>query len=163
MSKIWTEGLRKRANTAKTLQELGLVGTDVLLRHPVCPLLEVAIGPITTGGFGNAAENLRVYRLAVEALSGMGRNVFNPSAFNPHILRIVGGAHSPRNRTYADDVLEVFCRKVFENRRIRVVCLLPGYRGSIGSCWAKTFFERAGIPILIFPDDLWKNRVLSRL
>lgn len=120
----------------------------------------IVCGPISTGGLGSKAENIkhfeRVVRYMVNHMKG---HFFNQIPFEAALWRVQalrkrqepgvvysGGAGNP--------LLEEFYRPIFESGLIGAAFFIKGWESSDGARWEHNLCEQLGISIWHFNDRL---------
>ena len=137
--------------SAKTYVELGQVGLTVLRRMSMGvgtkPIGQVC-GPISHGGLGSVAANLRVFSEWIERLQDKRIAIFDQVPFERDMFRIWhenGGTDGEGNSN--DALLVGFYIPLFESGLIKKLYFIPGWSESYGSLWEHRQARRLGIAI----------------
>lgn len=140
--------LTEECNKAESFAELALIAIAELRKFQNGT--EIVCGPITTGGRGNAEENLKVFAKAIRALQQRGRHVFNQMPYEERIF-LLTRRWQEENPAIASEyhgpVLEQFYAPLFRTRLIRRGWFLPGWELSKGARWERQLFVQVGIEI----------------
>jgi len=116
---------------SKNMKELAEVAMKVIKRMPE-PVAMVS-GPISTGGKGSIAANMREMRRAINALSRKSVKVFDQTIFEPQMKKI-----AELNQEYRINeikLLEEFYLPLFKKKLVGLVCFMPDWQSSFGASW----------------------------
>lgn len=142
MRKYWTAEDWRSLQEAQTYGDLLKIAFVVAKRMPQ-PLGQVC-GPISTGGRGSIAENMRAINESIEKLNNDGIHIFDQIPFEDPMRRI---RTSLVNR-YPAQLLEEFYLALFESGLIKTLYFLPGWKSSMGATWEHEQAKRLGINII---------------
>ena len=137
----WTLDHFDKLALCKTYAEMNGLALQIIDRLSQ-PVRQVC-GPITTGGFGDAKRNLRVFTKAIVELS-KEITVFDQMPFEPPMWSIL------KNRTakdYDNTILTDFYLPIFESKKVRTLCFLPNWKESYGANWEHEQAKRIGLAI----------------
>ena len=104
-------------------------------------------GPISTGGFGNAVENIECLQSFIHEAQKKGLHIFDQLAFEKEINEILGPV-----KGYDYDLLEYFYKPILESGYIKKLIFIPGWQQSYGSCWEMEIGKQNNIEIIILED-----------
>lgn len=142
MRKYWTAEDWRSLQEAQTYGDLLKIAFVVAKRMPQ-PLGQVC-GPISTGGLGSIAENLRAINEAIEKLVDGDIHIFDQVPFEDPMRRI---RVSSENH-YPSQLLEEFYLPLFESGLIKALYFLPDWKSSMGATWEHEQAKRLGISIV---------------
>lgn len=106
-------------------------------------------GPISTGGFGNAEENLSYLRSAIYATKEKGISVFNQVSYERQLDHILRDHHE-----YDYPLLDFFYNPILASGKISGLIFLPLWETSIGSKWENDIGKSLRIPIFYLQNML---------
>lgn len=115
-------------------------------------------GPISTGGLGNAEENIECLESFIIDSIKMGIPVFNQLKYENDFNTILGPMIG-----YDHDLLEYFYRPIFESGLIKYLIFLPNWETSYGCKWEMDLALKLGIQIIVMDDYLVSNLELRKL
>ena len=138
-----TEREKKLVRKARTMKELGKIAMRVIKRMPE-PVAMVC-GPISTGGRGSVAANMKELKKAINALSKKSVKVFDQTAFEPQMKKIAKGR--PEYLTNETKLLEEFYLPLFEKEFVAMVCFMPDWQSSFGATWEHKQAKRLKLAI----------------
>lgn len=133
-AKFWTEKHYGAAAKARNLSELLSVAYEILDSMPA-PVSLVS-GPITTGGRGSVAENLKIMEETIRSLESSGEHIFNQIPFETKVAELAS-----RHDGYFMPVLEEFFLPIFKSGKIAKIFFMSGWDSSTGARWE---YEQAG-------------------
>jgi hypothetical protein len=153
--RYWTAENRRALEKAGTsLPKMAEIALNVISRMP--PGLHMVSGPMTTGGLGNAKDNLTVFTLGVEWLFETEKlNVFSQMPFEIGMLEY----HKEWKKTCKPDdycwpILHEFYARIFETKRFEMMHFLHGYEESVGAKWEHDQCEVHGVRRRYLPREL---------
>ncbi len=157
MNEYWTDKEIKSLDSAPTFYELGDIALTILQRMKKVgkPIVQIC-GPMSTGGRGNLEENMKFFGQTVQIATNKGLTVFNQMPFQDAMIRI---AKWKPGDAYAEDILEIFYRKIFESGLLDEVLFLPDWQSSRGARWERDIAVKLNIPIKEFPVEWLGEKV----
>mgnify|MGYP001613486011 FL=1 len=117
----------KKAWAYSDLKEIAF---DVLKRMPQ-PVGQVC-GPISTGGYGSVAENMRYFNLTIQKLIEQGYSVFNQMPFEIPMQRMKEESGLPKGEANLK-LLQEFYYPIFDSGLINRVYFMHNWKTSHGS------------------------------
>lgn len=144
----WTAAEHKALLTARSFSDLVTIAVRVLNRMPK-PISQVC-GPISTGGLGNIAENLKVFEAALGYLISQGVTVFDPMPFENHFFHLLERGQGSRNN---NQLLTEFYLPIFNSRLISRLYFIHGWETSEGATWEHGLSQRLRLEINYLPQD----------
>ena len=99
-------------------------------------------GPISTGGFGNAVENLECLRSMIQASAEKGISVFNQVSYEKRMDKILKDHHE-----YDYPLLDFFYNPILTSGKISGLVFLPLWETSVGSQWEHNIGQSLHLPI----------------
>jgi hypothetical protein len=147
----WTHAEAGMLEQAKTFEDLADIAIIILARMKKHgkPIIQIC-GPMSTGGFGNLADNMQLFQYALDVATDMGLTVFNQLPFQDAMIRISGW--EPR-KPYCRPILEVFYRRIFESGFISQTLFMPDWQSSYGARWERELVTKLGIIIEEYPVE----------
>jgi len=120
----------------------GLVDEALLeiskMKYPVIQFC----GPISTGGFGNATENLECLYSVIQTSIKRGMSVFNQVSYERRLDKILTDHHE-----YDYPLLDFFYSPILTSKKISGLVFLPLWETSIGSQWEHDIGQSLHLPI----------------
>lgn len=111
------------------------IALNAIARMP--PDIHLVSGPISTGGVGNPAGNIAVFKAAIEHLAEVEcLNIFSQIPFEAQLIifnRKWKAEHGPDS--YPVPILTEFYAPLFQTGAIKRMHFLHGYRSSHGARW----------------------------
>jgi hypothetical protein len=141
----WNEKERLALTKAKSFGELAELALQIIDRMPED--INIVSGPISTGGVGSNAGNIKVFKNITEFLGDeMGLNVLS---WIPFETRIGGMARewsklNPEG-AYCMPILNDFYYPIFSSKKIKKVNFIHGWQSSFGASWEHKLCEELGI------------------
>ncbi len=124
MRSFWTKREYELLDKVNSFEEMADVAISVLLRMRETDrdreIVQIC-GPTSTGGFGNRADNMARFQLAIDRATNNGLTVFDQIPCQRAIIRI---CRFKDNGLYNWDILEVFYRKIFESGHVQKTLFL---------------------------------------
>jgi hypothetical protein len=147
----WSDEHRQRLGAVMSLEEAGLMATEMLaeLRASGKEIVQIC-GPMTTGGLGNLEANMARFAEAIETARQNGLLVFNQIPFQEVIIRVT---NHHNGGSYEMDILEVFYRTIFESGHVSRALFLPDWESSRGATWERDVVTRCGISVEEYPSE----------
>lgn len=165
----WTSVDFEKLGKANTMPELLAIAFSILERMPQ-PIFLVS-GPISTGGHGSVAENLRVFADAIRMVRVSGKTVFNQLPFEDKFMELSERAKAvyvkeqsssqPRsagtwrdesgsnqkgtNAFYFTPILDEFFLPILKSGKIKQIIFLKDWQSSTGARWEYTVAGELGI------------------
>lgn len=99
-------------------------------------------GPISTGGFGDVAENLDYLYSVVRASMDQGMSVFNQVSYERRLDKILRDHHE-----YDYPLLDFFYNPILTSGKISGLIFLPLWETSVGSQWEHELGLSLRLPI----------------
>lgn len=99
-------------------------------------------GPISTGGFGDVADNLEYLRSVIVASTAKGMSVFNQVSYERRLDQILQDHHE-----YDYPLLDFFYNPILTSEKISGLIFLPLWETSVGSRWEHDLGQSLGLPI----------------
>lgn len=115
--------------------------------------LSEVCGPISTGGAGNLADNIKIFTACINGLKRRGEDMIDQMPYEKDIWRLCTEWRQKGGIGYCMLTLEVVYKRIFESGKIKKVYFIPGYESSRGSCWEKDEAARLGIEIAYFSRE----------
>ena len=137
-AKYWTEKHYQALHKAKTFPELLVIAYEIL--DSISVPVGLVSGPISTGGLGSIAENLKVFEEAITTLENKGEHVFNQLPFEDKFLEM-----SQSYKGYFTPILEEFFLPIFKSGKIAKIWFMPGWKTSTGAKWEYEQADKLGI------------------
>ncbi len=151
MSRFWTGAEKKRLEQADTLSELADIALVILGRMAEEKRKIVQIcGPMTTGGFGNLDDNMKLFQYAIDVASDRGLHVFNQLPFQDAMKRIVQWFP---NQPYCQAILDNFYRPIFGSGYVQRTLFLPNWKTSHGASWEYGLVTELGLVVQEYPVE----------
>ena len=155
MEKYYTPQRLRRIRKSKNYSQLLDIALEILeeIKDDNGPRpVAMVFGPISTGGKGSRAENLKIFSRAIDRLRKGGSLVFSQMPFENDMLRIFKS--DPKLQGMV--LLEEFYLPIFSSGAIELMCFLPSWKSSIGANWEHRQAEKLKIPI-IYLSDFYTN------
>ncbi len=127
----------------QSISDMTTVGLRVLQRMPA-PVGQVC-GPISNGGVGSIAGNLRIFAQTIAQLQRQGRTIFDQLPFGEHARRITSTEY---NGGAKHDLLEGFYAPLFESGNLQTLYFIAGWESSDGSRWEREQGSALGLTIV---------------
>jgi hypothetical protein len=109
----------------------------------------IVCGPISTGGRGTAAENLKVFSGTIAALRSVPHPVFDQTPYEAQLAEFHRRwvAEDPTTRTgkYCTDILTQFYLPLFESGAIVQSWFIPDWETSYSATWERETLQRHSI------------------
>jgi hypothetical protein len=123
------------------------------------PLVELPVGPLSTGGAGSYAKNLTRFRYVVTRLRKEGRMIFDSSVFDESLRELArrkGGTMDEQSRY----VMQNFYVPLLKSKRISSLICLPDVDGSVGAHIARDVARSLTppLPIAQLNEDFFPKR-----
>ena len=139
----WFQDDGYQANSFAALAEIGIIKLQELGANS-----EIVCGPISTGGFGNAKTNFKVFNAAITRLIAEGHKIFNQMPFEGGLGRLRLLWERERDNTgYCMPILTEFYGPLFETRLITLAHFIPGWESSFGAKWEHDELQKLGARI----------------
>ena len=136
---------QKQCEQADTYSELVGLAKAELNKFPEGCRIEMVCGPISTGGYGNVVDNLRVFNATVNGQLRRGQPVFNQIPYEGQLSFFYQRwlkEDPARASQYCMAILNQFYLPLFATRMIKVARFIPRWQSSFGSRWEwKMLFE----------------------
>lgn len=110
-------------------------------------------GPISTGGFGNTADNLEYLYSMIQASTERGVSVFNQVSYEKRLDQVLKDHHE-----YDYPLLDFFYNPILKSKKISGLVFLPLWETSVGSQWEHDIGQSLHIPIYYL-----KNMLISEV
>ena len=143
LPKYWNHKDIEKVEAAKTFEDLLLVAVGVMRRMPLP--ISMVCGPITSGGLGNKADNIRVFKKEILRLSLTSNvSVFSQMPFEEAIWKI------QKTNYYkgGDHTLEALYLPIFESGFVWRLYFIPGWQSSYGAKWEYEQAKRLKLEIV---------------
>jgi len=134
-------------DNAKSFSQLNLVAMNVLSRING-PTGQVC-GPITTGGFGNVSDNLKVFERTILQLVDQDKALFNQVPFEKPMQK-VRELYGIGLKTDMQ-LLEDFYLPIFDSGIIDTLYFINGWESSRGSRWEREMGLERGFTFIDLP------------
>ena len=158
----WTDTDLSQVLVARSFKRVGEIALAVLGRFPIDAHGHIAqvCGPITTGGFGIAA-NRQIFRRAVQLLRATDVLVFDQMPLEAAIVRLrEDWMASPGNHgRYCTPILEEIYYPLFASGLIGKLDFLPESESSTGSRWEMQQGTNLGMIVEKYPEHLYRQIV----
>lgn len=151
MHEHWTEvesGLLEKVTTFEGLADIALT-ILARMKKQGQPIVQIC-GPMSTGGFGDLAQNMVLFEYAMNTAVEHGLIVFNQMPFQDAMIRI---ANWKPNQSYCTAILEVFYKKVFESGCVNKTLFIPDWQSSHGATWERKLVTELGIVVEEYPVE----------
>jgi hypothetical protein len=109
-------------------------------------------GPISTGGFGNIADNIECISSLIKECQIKNIFVFNQLAYERRMDQILKEYHD-----YDYPLLDFFYKPILKSKKISGLVFLPLWQTSTGSKWEHDFAKSINIPIFYLENMLIKE------
>lgn len=139
-----TKHERRLVQKIKSMEDLAKIAALVIQRMQ--PPVAMVSGPISTGGKGSIAANMRAMRKTIDDLSGKSVKVFDQTIFEPQMKKIAK-AH-PEYLTDEVKLLEEFYLPLLEKELVGLICFMPDWKSSFGARWEHKQARRLKIEIM---------------
>ncbi len=143
MKTIISKALRLKRDAAKTYNALHKVAlkaikntiTFLKKKGDKKPKIYEFCGPISTGGVGNAKDNIKILHNAINKVSKLGYHIFNQVPFENKLGEIKAKRKEKIGDKYDMKLLTKFYAPIFASGLISTFIFMPGWRDSTGSQW----------------------------
>jgi hypothetical protein len=145
--KYWSEVERSALRGVTTYKDMAGVALDVLramIRVEGDKQIVEVCAPISSGGFGNRADNELLFHALIKGAANRGFLVFDQMPFQEAMDRI-----SPEHNgcdIYCTDILNVFYNTIFESGYISMFLFGPFWHTSRGARWERERSMQLKIP-----------------
>lgn len=126
------------------MKGLAKVAAFVIQRMP--PPVAMVSGPISTGGKGSVAANMRAMRKTIDNLSRKSVKVFDQTIFEPQMKKIAKAR--PEYSAHETALLEEFYLPLLKSGLIGLICFMPDWKSSFGARWEHKQAKRLKIDIM---------------
>jgi hypothetical protein len=140
-------------NQNKELRELSLKALSEIrgMRHPLIQFC----GPISTGGFGNAEDNIFVFKEIINGAKKAGISVFDQMKYERLFDKIL-----KNHKGYDFPLLENFYNPIISSGLVDALFFIPLWETSQGSKWEFDLATREGVKTVIL-NDLMLNSIID--
>jgi len=121
------------------------------MRHPLIQFC----GPISTGGFGNAEDNIFVLKEIIKGCKKAGISVFDQMKYEKMFDKIL-----KNHKGYDFPLLENFYEPVISSGLVDALFFIPMWETSYGSKWEFDLATRSGIKTVVL-GDLMINSIID--
>ncbi len=146
MEEFWTpEDFRDRY-AAKVYADLTPIALRIIgrIRKPAGQVC----GPITSGGVGNKAGNIAIFKQAIAVLKASGLSIFDQMPFEKKIWELSQAGQDEGT------LLQTFYLPIFKSGMITTLYFIYRWETSRGASWEHEQALRLGIPIVYLKPDL---------
>jgi hypothetical protein len=133
--RYWTDEDKRSSANIKTFSALAEMALQIMKRMP--PRVHAVSGPITTGGLGNAKDNMALFKKTTEDLAiEKGLNVLSWVPFEDIIVSILKEWKKANpDEKYCMPLLDDFYLPLFESGLISDIHFIYGWDSSMGARW----------------------------
>ncbi|MGV8172120.1 MAG: hypothetical protein ACP5OA_05505 [Candidatus Woesearchaeota archaeon] len=135
---------------AETYEELLVIALDILNDMPG-PIGAVC-GPISTGGLGSTAQNLKIFDEVIIKLADEGYTIFNQMPFEKSI-QALREKYSTDIKEQNQIILDRFYLKIYNSGLITKMFFIHGWESSHGASWERNIAQNSGIEIIDLPKN----------
>jgi hypothetical protein len=140
--------------TATCFADLAAIAIEELQKFP--DGADMVCGPISSGGRGSVAENLRVFDAVIAGLVAEGVPLFAQTVYEEKMQELKRKAIAEGwEGEYYMPILEEFYLPLFEAGLIKRGWFIPGWNSSIGASWEREQLQALGREII----DLSEERI----
>tara|TARA_Y100000310_G_scaffold135369_1_gene134238 strand:+ start:27 stop:494 length:468 start_codon:yes stop_codon:yes gene_type:complete len=139
----WEEQDKSDLAQVQSIADMTAVALRVLKRMPA-PVGEVC-GPISNGGVGSIAGNLKVFSDTIQRLQQRGHAIFDQMPFEEYVHRIVSDEYNVGTKL---DLLEGFYAPLFESGNLHTLYFIAGWESSNGARWERAKGVELGLTIV---------------
>ncbi|MGV8141707.1 MAG: hypothetical protein ACP5NW_04685 [Candidatus Woesearchaeota archaeon] len=152
--KHYTDTHYDAIKNATTYEELMAIALDVLKGMP--KPIAVVCGPISTGGLGNIAQNLRIFDEVIIKLADEGHNIFNQMPFEKPI-QALREKYSTDIKEQNQIILDRFYLTIYNSGLITKMFFIHGWESSHGAKWERNIAQNRGIETIDLPKDFLEH------
>jgi len=144
----WTKDDLEKLEVANSMPEFLDMAFVILDRMPQ-PVVLVS-GPISTGGRGSIAENLKAFAVAISEVKEKGNTVFNQLPFEDKFVEL----SKKSQLQYFRPILDDFFLPILKSGKISKIFFMPGWETSTGAKWEYEQAQKLGIEQALISETI---------
>ncbi len=155
------DALQERCAKTSSFAELVAIAIEEIQKFPNGA--DFVCGPISTGGFGSLAVNMRIFAKTIQELQRLGIHIFSQMPYERQMSVFLNRWRSEdpsRAGEYFTPILTDFYQPLFDLKLIHRGWFIPGWETSVGATWERERLSRARINICDINRD-WFNSYIE--